>query len=37
MTFVIGLLVGLSVGLWAGRKHALHPQYFATLLSKVRK
>ena len=39
--FVIGIMLGLAVGLWAGRKAALHPNYFATrlatLLDKVRR
>jgi len=37
MGFAIGFLLGLAVGLWAGRKHALHPNYFATLIDKAKR
>lgn len=37
MLSFVTFLFGLALGLWAGRKHALHPQYFATLLERLRK
>lgn len=37
MSLVIGFLAGLGVGLWAGRKHALHPQYFPSMIERFRK
>jgi hypothetical protein len=33
--FIIGTMLGLAVGLWAGRKNALRPGYFATKLATL--